>query len=148
MVVGLECPFKLNHAGEISGNKKGQPGTKQAAGDAGPKPPRPWSGTCKKRDRTSRRGSRCRVASTPFRTLRNVRCLTTNSAGAEQPHVRRDRFGTEAAAFKDLLFDRNRLRHVRLVSRARLGLHSAVALGVLLVSTDIRLAGRSLQSHS
>ena len=83
-----------------------------------------------------------------FEPIRNVRCLTTNSAGAEQPHVRQDRFATEAAAFNDLLFDCNRLRHVRLVSRARLGLHSAGALGVLLVSTEIRQAGRSLQSHS
>jgi hypothetical protein len=31
MVVGLERSFKSNHAGEISGNKKGPPGTKQAA---------------------------------------------------------------------------------------------------------------------
>ena len=36
--VPASCAFKLNHAGEISGNKKGPPGTKQAAGDAGTKP--------------------------------------------------------------------------------------------------------------
>jgi hypothetical protein len=54
----------------------------------------------------------------------------------------------EAAPFHNLLFDRNCLRHVRLVSRARLGLDSAGALGVLLVSADIRLAGRSLYSRT
>ena len=54
-----------------------------------------------------------------FEPIRNDRCLTTNSAGAEQPHVRQDRFATEAAAFNDLLFDRNRLRHVRLVTVIR-----------------------------
>jgi hypothetical protein len=84
-----------------------------------------------------------------FERIRNVRRLTTiSSEGAEQPHVRQDRFATEAAAFNNLLFDCNCLRHVRLVSRARLGLDSAGALGVLLVSADVRLAGRYLQSHN
>ena len=40
MVVGLECPFKVNRAGEISGNKKGPLGTKRSGPKkrSGPEP--------------------------------------------------------------------------------------------------------------
>jgi hypothetical protein len=106
--------------------------------------------------------SRGRVLSLSIEPDRCVPRLTTmrSSTGQEQHHEKplgnhADNWSSfdqlsdpEEPTFHALLFDRNSLRHFGLDSRAQLDHIRARALVVLLVSADIRLAGRSPPSHS